>query len=152
MNNFQWTNQKVVYTFGASKELEPSSQGSVWLLLSLLLATAFVHALLSSAFPELPSKTAVQLKRQDVVYRRVVLGEREEEDDLPEEFKDERNRGKLSRDVRRGLRASAASSSSTARNTHRHGEHGSSEEPETPWEGITKLVFEPSTGEDYSVA
>ena len=38
MNNFQWTNQKVVYTFGASKELELSSQGSVWLLLSLLLA------------------------------------------------------------------------------------------------------------------
>ena len=101
MNNFQWTNQKVVYTFGASKELELSSQGSVWLLLSLLLATAFVHALLSSAFPELPSKTAVQLKRQDVVYRRVILGEPEEEDELPDEFKDKSHFGKHVKDIRR---------------------------------------------------
>ena len=68
-----------MYTFGADTELELDNQGSVWLLLFLGICMSFMHALLSTVYPTLPSKTVIQLKRQDVVYRRVMLKEEEEE-------------------------------------------------------------------------
>ena len=91
-----------MYTFGADTELELDNQGSVWLLLFLGICMSFMHALLSTVYPTLPSKTVIQLKRQDVVYRRVMLKEEEEEDDLPDEFKDDAYFGKHVKDVRRG--------------------------------------------------
>jgi hypothetical protein len=106
----------IVYTFGgwayisgegdkdddsADDDENTNSQGAVWMLLFLLVCMTFMHAMLSSIFPELPSKTAVQLQRQDVVYRRVILGEPEEEDELPDEFKDKSHFGKHVKDIRR---------------------------------------------------
>ena len=60
-----------------------------------------MHGLLGTIYPAVPSKTAIQLQRQDFVYRRVVLGEMEEDDDLPDEFKDPKALGQLASALRR---------------------------------------------------
>jgi hypothetical protein len=67
----------IVYTFDAVNFL--SSQGKIWTLVGLGGLMVFSMSQLELIYPSLPQKTAIQLERQNVVYRRVVLGQEPEE-------------------------------------------------------------------------
>jgi hypothetical protein len=70
----------IVFTFNAAAWA--GSDAKEWVLLLILFFMVAFMIQLDAIYPDVSRKTSVQLKRQDVVYRRIILGEEPEESDL----------------------------------------------------------------------
>jgi hypothetical protein len=95
----------VVFTFNAAAWVGDDSK--VWVLLLVALFMVAFLAQLDAMYPDVSRKTAVQLARQDVVYKRVILGEPQDDDELDFELTD----------AMVGVSVNAARHMATARNS-----------------------------------
>jgi hypothetical protein len=68
-----------VYTFEVANFIPRAYR--VWIFTLLTVALAFAVNQLDNLYPDLPRKTAVQMKRQRVIYKRVILGEGGDDDE-----------------------------------------------------------------------